>query len=202
LLARLGSLLIPGLVCCFLGACSTTRTAPDHAIEWNLHQDANSQLSQWKLQGKIGVKTSSKASSAYFNWTQADGDYHILLNGPLGQGATHIEGGEGHASLLQRGKPPRVSQSPEALIEQELGWHIPVSELFWWIRGLPAPNDQTVTVLNELGLLDELQQSGWQVNFSRYQQVNSYRLPGKLVMQRPELRVTLLISRWQPDEQP
>ena len=50
--------------------------------------------------------------------------------------------------------------------------------------------------LNEQGLLETLQQAGWQLSFSRYQTLDSHILPSKIRLQQGDITLTLLIKRW------
>jgi len=88
--------------------------------------------------------------------------------------------------------------SPEALLEEQLGWRLPVSHLVWWVRGLPAPDSKSTLSLDGDSRLATLDQDGWQVQYLSYTEQNGYWLPERLKLHGQDLDVTLVIKDWQP----
>ena len=199
---RLTKLLAAALMLAALGGCAT---APLPAIDnWNDYQSQLAQLQHWQLSGKLGVRMAANAAnskrggSAYLNWEQNPAAYAIRLSGPLGQGTTWIRGDDGGVSLEQAGQAAVRADSPEALVAQTLGWELPIGDLFYWVRGIPAPRAPIAQqAKHPSGSLAQLQQSGWQLDFSRYNAVGPWQLPGKIVAHRDGLRLTLIIKNWQ-----
>ncbi|MCP6330038.1 lipoprotein insertase outer membrane protein LolB, partial [Klebsiella pneumoniae] len=72
------------------------------------------------------------------------------------------------------------AESPEALLEEQLGWRLPVSHLLWWVRGLPAPASRSVVTLDGNSHLSRLEQDGWQVQYLSYVEQNGYSLPERI----------------------
>ena len=62
----------------------------------------------------------------------------------------------------------------------QLGWSIPVENLSWWVRGIQAPGQADQRTLGEGGSLSFLSQSGWDIEFGRYRDVQGFSLPLKL----------------------
>jgi outer membrane lipoprotein LolB len=87
--------------------------------------------------------------------------------------------------------------SPEALLEEQLGWKLPVSHLAWWVRGLPAPDSKSLTLDGD-SRLASLEQDGWQVEYLSYTEQNGYWLPERIKLHGTDLDVTLVIKDWQP----
>lgn len=88
--------------------------------------------------------------------------------------------------------------SAENLMESQLGWSLPVSNLLWWVRGLPAPDSAYQLQLNDDSLAHRLEQDGWQLEYVRYQTLeNDTRLPERIQLQGPQLQLTLLVKQWQ-----
>ncbi len=88
--------------------------------------------------------------------------------------------------------------SAEDLLEQQVGWRLPVEHLLWWVRGLPAPDSPSRLQLNPDSQLARLAQSGWTVEYSRYQQINGVSLPQRLQLSGYDMLLTLVITRWEP----
>lgn len=193
--------LFPLATALLIAALSGCANLPLPQIDnWDSYQARLGQLNQWHLSGKLGVRVlanNTSSGSAYLDWQQQPEDYAIRLSGPLGQGTTWIKGNASGVLLEQPGQPPLTANTPEQLIYQTLGWELPISDLFYWVRGIPAP--QTPIEKQEKtpsGSLAQLQQSGWQLAFSRYNTVGPWQLPGKIVAERDSVRLTLVIKNW------
>ena len=157
-------------------------------------------LQQWQVQGKLGIRVPGDSGSVYFNWKQGNDDFAIHLSGPLGQGSSWLHGNEHRVSLQQGNREPVYADNMEALMHSTLGWALPVSELYFWIRGIPAP-DIAVThqAYNDANRLVQLQQQGWQLTFERYRQTSNLHLPGKLIAKRDNIKLTFIIKNWTLD---
>lgn len=158
----------------------------------------NSSVQQWQLRGKIGIRNSRRANSAYLNWQQCDQRFDIRLSGPLGQGAAHLYGDNRSVTLADGESEPITAAEPEQLLYRQLGWQIPVSQLHYWVRGIPAPGQDYVATDNGF------QQAGWQLSYRGLSDTGNYQLPSRVIAEHPRLKVTLILSNWdlQPDCEP
>lgn len=164
---------------------------------WQAHREALEPIQEWVLQGKIGVRAPTESGSGTLYWEQQQDQYDIRLSGPLGRGATRIQGGPAGAVLDVAGQPPASASSAEALLEQQIGWRLPVDNLLWWVRGLPAPDSPSRLQLNPDSQLARLAQAGWIIEYSRYQQINGKQLPQRLQLSGHDILLTLVITRWE-----
>ena len=80
-------------------------------------------------------------------------------------------------------------------MQQQLGWRLPLSNLFYWMRGLPAPGNYQAD-FDRYGHLTLLSQMGWQVHYANYVSVGSVDLPQILELTQAELYVKIVIKRW------
>lgn len=88
-------------------------------------------------------------------------------------------------------------------MEDVIGWQVPVAGLQFWLRGLPAHKPQPTQLERDAeGALSHLQQQGWQVTYSRYELFDGWRLPSRILATRDDLRLTIVIKRWQLPELP
>jgi outer membrane lipoprotein LolB len=182
-----------------LSACATQAPlrVPADAGVWKAHQEAVSALHDWQAYGRIAVRTDEDGWSAGFDWKQTGDDYLIRLRGPFGQGAMELEGNTHGVWLKRAGRPAVFSIHPERLLEQESGWRLPITGLEYWLRGLPDQGSDAQPQLDADGRLASLQQSGWQIDYRRYQDVGQYTLPTRLELQRDGLRVKVLVDNWE-----
>lgn len=166
------------------------------------HQQALQHITHWELNGKLGIRTSAESGSASLKWAQQVADYQINLSGPLGQKRMIITGAANKVRLEQTGSEALEAKSAEALIKKAAGWTLPVAQLTYWVRGVPAPK-QRITHLqqNEAGLIAQLQQGGWSITYSNYKNYNhqgqAFSLPGKITAEHEDVRLILVIRAWQ-----
>lgn len=165
---------------------------------WKAHRAQLEPLDRWILQGKIGIRSPQESGSGTLFWLQQARYYDIRLSGPLGRGATRIQGDQNRTTLEVAGRPTVSASSAEDLVAQQIGWHLPVDQLLWWVRGLPAPDSASRLQLDSQSRLGRLSQSGWTVEYSRYQQVDGLELPQRLQISGHDLLLTLVITEWKP----
>jgi len=193
-------------VVCWLASCSTV---PKPAIVdasdnvqalWSEHQRQLAHYSQWSTKGRAALRSESDSGSATLTWQQDNASYHVRLAGPFGQGAVTIDGNNDSVSVHIAGQPAVVTNDAESLLLQHLGWAVPVSSLSYWLRGLPAPGQVDAIALNESGVLDQLKQQGWQVDYSAYRPLRGVKLPRKIQIKNDSLRLKLVLDRWRLGE--
>jgi outer membrane lipoprotein LolB len=162
-------------------------------------QDRNAilgSISDWQFRGRIAVKAGDEGFNGKFDWTQ-DGDaFDASVGGPLGVGTVRIEG-DGRSVILTDKDGARTRLDD---VEQELrwryGWTIPVESLRYWALGIPDPADPAITELDDESRLARLEQGGWIVQISRYQEAAGQSMPRILTATNRDTRVRMVIDRW------
>lgn len=153
-------------------------------------------LNHWQIKGKLAIKSPTFSGSARLHWTQQQDRYQIQLSGPLGQGAIRINGTANNVDLLKNGKIIAHANSAEALIKQQLGWQLPISLLYYWIQGIPAPDIAIDSQQYTEQQLVRLSQQEWSVEFLRYTSTDAGALPEKLTLKRDDIELHLVIRQW------
>ena len=155
-----------------------------------------SNLDHWELSAKLGIRTPQKAQSVSLKWQQFASNYSIKLQGPMGFGSATIDGNQQQATIKQGSKS--LTGNPDNLAAELLGAPLSIDALNWWIRGLASPNRPTASnrVIQENGRLGNLEQNGWQLQFSGYSKNGAYMLPKKISGRRGELSFKLVITQW------
>ena len=195
LLFPLFALLLAG--CAGLGPQESVE-GPGNAEDWKTHKALISHIDGWQISGKIGIRAPQDSGSGTLFWLQRQDYFDIRLSGPLGRGATRLTGRPDAVTLEVAGQGRFEAQSPEALVESQLGWQLPVSNLLWWIRGLPAPDSRSRISLDNNGRLATLQQDDWEVQYLAYEEENGLALPARIKLEGRSLQITLVIKDWQP----
>ena len=166
--------------------------------QWQAHKAQASQLNGWQISGKVGIRSPRESGSATLFWLQRQDYFDIRLAGPMGRGAARLTGRPGAVNLDAANQGQFQAESAEALLQQQLGWSLPVAHLFWWIRGLPAEDSKSRLTLDSESRLAKLEQDDWQVEYLSYVEQNGYWLPERMKLHGANLDITLVIKDWQP----
>lgn len=158
-------------------------------------------LGTWQLQGRVNARYKNESHTPRIRWQQNDMEYTIRLWGTLNVGATLITGQPGFVTFEQ-GRETSTASTPEALILEHLGYELPVSQLNYWIKGLPTPDEEHRMVLGEFNQLVSLEQAGWRMSYEDYRLYGSYSLPRRIEMSRDENNIRLVFFglNWTIDE--
>lgn len=190
------SLLMIGLL--VLGGCASTDVLqPTDSGYMQRHNHERSALTHWQMNGKIRIQTAERSDSANLLWQQNGQRYRIILSGPFGQSGATIQGDPYQVELLLPEDEHYQANTPEQLMQTYLGWDLPLSHLFYWVRTLPAPHLPYESSLNAQQQLAQLTQDGWVIQYDRYHEQLSPMLPGRMKIRKGELQLTLVISQWQ-----
>ena len=156
-------------------------------------------IPSWSLVGRISLDDGEQGGSGKLQWLVEPGNSELDFHGAMGRGAWHLQFGPEGAVLREANGDEQTAPGVSALIQDRMGWSIPVDALQWWVRGLTAPGSIENEKFDHDGLLVSLDQFGWNVEFSRYQSTGGMELPAKLNARRENYRVKLSISRWRMD---
>jgi outer membrane lipoprotein LolB len=164
---------------------------------WELHQAALASLQRWSITGRIAIQTEQEGWNATLHWDQDNENYTLRLISPLGQGTYQLHGNDHLVSLLTAENKIYQADNPEILLQQNLGWSVPVGGLKHWIKGIPEPgvNVENIFVDGD-GRMTDLQQSGWRISIIRYADFDGTQLPSKLFMQNNRLKLRIVIQDW------
>lgn len=155
-------------------------------------------LLNWSLTGKIGITTASDRINANLDWQQTLDQYRVQLSGPLGQGRVTIDGDPSQITITNKGET-LTGSSAQSLLQQQLGWSVPVEHFSYWAKGVISPLVGVTSMeYDDAGALSQIIQAGWTIDFSRYEIIDGWRLPSKLNAKTGQLSLVLVIKDWQP----
>lgn len=146
--------------------------------------------------GRISLKQDGRRESAGVRWvhgTQAD---EILILAPLGQTVARIRR-DGQAATLDASGKHYAAQDMEMLMQQVLGWQLPLSGMRYWVTALPFPGAENQIERGTNGQVSLLRQQGWEIFYTRYAAEDKDALPLRLTLKRDGMEVTLLIDEWE-----
>jgi outer membrane lipoprotein LolB len=181
----------------FLVACSEVPVRPDRGIDLDL-QNQREQIQSWKLNGRLSITSEKESGTVTFHWSQDDEAYLMSFNAPLGQGTFALRGGEEDGVYLLTAENNILhADNAETILQQTVGWHVPVSGFRYWVRGLQEPGiDMINQQVDDQGRITEMQQADWNISIKRYMDVDGLDLPGKIFMHNDHVKLKLIIQTW------
>lgn len=175
------------LLALLVAACTTPPPRPPSPLDLP---------DRWQAQGRLAVRAGDQAWHGTFAWQQEADRTRITLAGPLGQGSVHLRE-DAAGALLETGEGAAVQGTDtEALLEQQLGWTLPVRGLRYWITGRADPGRPATWRRDPPPGTVGLDQDGWTIVGDRFTAVDGGSVPQRVVLERADLRVRLVIDRW------
>lgn len=150
----------------------------------------------WVVEGRLAVRDGDDGGSGKLRWRTEPAGSRLDFHGALGRGAWRLRVSPDEAVLTLADGAEYRAVSVDRLIAEQIGWRVPVSELSWWIRGLAAPDGKARRSLGETGVLLDLQQAGWSIEFERYRLFGSELMPALVVARQGERQVKFAVRDW------
>lgn len=171
--------------------------AKNPELTWAQHQAKMRKVNTWLVKGKSGIISPKKSLTANLLYKKQAKKYLLRLSGPMGQGAVHIIGHPRQVVLQRSDGKKIIATNAHDLLMQEFGWDLPINNLDYWVRGLPAKTVVQNYTLNNYGYLKTLQQENWIVSFSDYQLIKKHAFPTRLTITSPGFKLKLVKLAWE-----
>ncbi|MDI3261939.1 MAG: lipoprotein insertase outer membrane protein LolB [Fulvimonas sp.] len=191
----------------FLAGCVPAvrmRGSPEDLAAQRARERQLAGVERWQVRGRLGVYDARGGGSGDFSWRQDGTRYEFTLHGPSLSGVDLRLRGDEHGALLEGDKRgPLRGRGAEALMQQALGWVVPLDELRAWLFGLRAPGGGPAEL--EFGadhLPARLRQDGWTVDYRAWDTDRQPPLPRKLFAEKPPYKVRLAIDAFELDAAP
>jgi outer membrane lipoprotein LolB len=165
---------------------------------WLTRRDQLRALDDWRMEGRIALNVGRKGYTGTVSWEQDGEALDFRFRGPFGFGGFRIHGGSDRLRVkTTRGDEFWVTD-PEEEMAERFGFSLPVYSMRYWILGVSDPALEADEAVNHEGFLEALEQSGWDVTFDRYETHHGEILPGRLVMEKDNIRIRVVTDGWEP----
>jgi outer membrane lipoprotein LolB len=185
--------------CAINQAPVSTQIAVPKYLTWQQRQTELNNLQTWTAEGSLSVTFDHKTDIAYFAWQQNAKNYGIDLHAPLNLKQLQLVGNDKQVTLWES-ETSISAPTPEALLKERLGWTLPIANLVYWIRGVPAPTSATTPIatqqLDNFNHLTHMQQQGWDIQYVDFQAINNIDLPHIIYLQTEGLKIKIVIKKW------
>lgn len=184
-----------------LGACSTITPPPAasttlHHLSWSERQQQLRTITAWNIRGALSITYNEKTDLTSFEWQKKQDNYFINIHGPMNVASTNIIGNQNQVVLQQASGKQIEAETAEELMQQQLGWSLPLNNLNYWIRGLPAPHINARSLFDSYNHIQNMTQHGWQITYADYGSFSGIDLPTKIYLTSPQLRAKIVIKQW------
>ena len=188
------------IVSFLLTSCAPPRPAQEpptnKVIPLEKRKAQTAKVASWEISGAMAAKNKTKGWSANMNWVQSGiNSYQIRLMGPLG-GGTVLINKTGNTITFQDGPKKVSSTNADELLLKQTGVRLPVNNLYYWVRGLPAPGGVQSEQHDKYNHLTQLKQSGYTVDFTKYTSINDIDLPSMIRLEGNGVMIKVVIKNW------
>ncbi|GEM_PF-102997 len=197
---RIGGLVVlaAGLL---LGACAPlpVRTAgtPEQLAAQAARERVLEARQDWNLHARFAASDGRNGGSGSLDWNQTGDRYVFVLRAPITGKTVRLEGGPDGAVLSGLDKTPLQGRDAESVLSEQFGWHVPVAQLAYWVRGLRAPGAPARLTFGADGLPATLDQDGWRIEYRDWYADRTPPMPRKVFASRDPYSVRVLIEQWQ-----
>jgi len=191
--AGAAALLLAG---CFNNIQPDTGGNSDQALRgWDARRAALQRLHAFTLQGRL-AESGLVSFGGALSWMQDGEEFQARFYGPLGVGAVAISGTSEDMEVRSKDGTTRT-RDPEAFMQQQFGWSLPLRGLRHWVLGLPAPESRVEALrLDESGRILALKQDGWELAYTEYQTVAGLELPRKFTISDSQRGFKVFVDQW------
>jgi outer membrane lipoprotein LolB len=189
-----GAALLLALVLPFAGCAIAPAPATSASAQaWAQRHDEMSRLEHWLLQARIA--SGRIGWSGNLHWRQSAGHFDIRVSGPLGSGVVQARGHLGEVEI-RTARETVVTREPEALLQQSLGWSLPLERLRYWALGVPYPDTPATVIYDSVGRLQVLEQDGWRLEYAEYGFYQHYELPRRFTLDNGANHFRVVVDDW------
>lgn len=153
------------------GCASVTPKGPSTS---NAATSVTAQTSR-AYQGRFAIQyndQNGQQRNAYGNfiWQETGDTVTLQLRNPLGQTLAVVTSSPASATLELPNKPPLTADNVSTLMQNALGFALPVEGLRYWLQPSPAPTSRARTEKDpdQPSRLKQITQDGWTIDYLAY----------------------------------
>lgn len=184
-----------------LAGCAATPPLPETPLPVAMPVVTTEAPRVFELGGRISVKYRELSSSGNLRWQHSPAHDDILLFSPLGQTVAQVIRDAAGVTLIDQDNKVHRAADAETLTQQLLGWRLPLSGLGSWVVGQAVPGGSHSVERDAEQRPTRLEQDGWRLDYSAWQTTQGRILPRKLILQREDLEIRLVVDEWMIPEQ-
>ena len=153
----------------------------------------------WQASGRMAIRDKNRGIGLNFDWkTLNNEEYELVLRTTGGRWVLKVR--PGFAELEGTKIGHLVDSEPGPLVEQALGWPLPVTLMQDWFRSLPGDQKARLRFAGDGSLLN-IRYDDWSIDYTRYEVISAgietdVLMPTRLEAERTPYLVRVLVSDW------
>ena len=174
---------------------------PEVQALWAEQRAAAAAHGEWDMYARAVLRRQGEAYNVAIRWRREfDGRFMMMLQAPFGQGVLRIDALESGIYRLRLPDGRALENTTaEALLDDVVGWSLPISGLESWVRGLPHSKADHSLLLDSSGRARSISQDGWTIEYLDYfAAADGPALPRRLRLGSDVFSLQLVIERWRP----
>lgn len=181
-----------------LAACAPAIVRPDAAL-LAAQSARETQLAgheTWTIRARLGVSDGHHGGSGSLVWVRRGSHFDFELQAPVTGRSFRLHGGPGQVQLDGLNQGSLYGSDARGLLQQAVGWQVPMPQLDYWVRGMRAPGSPAQLLFGTDGLPQRLGQDGWTVEYRDWYPDTNPAMPRRVFASRGDDRVRMVISSW------
>jgi outer membrane lipoprotein LolB len=133
-----------------------------------------------------------------FDWRETGDTVTLQLRNPLGSTLAIITSSPASATLELPNRQPLVADNVSTLMQNALGFALPLEGLRYWLQPSVAPTSKATTTPDpeQPSRLKEIQQDGWTIDYVAYAQAPATGVKRvNLAREEPPLGIKLVLDQ-------
>ncbi|KWE67687.1 outer membrane lipoprotein LolB [Burkholderia ubonensis] len=133
-----------------------------------------------------------------FDWQEYGDDVSLELRSPLGQTLAVVKSSPRTASLELPNRQPQFATDVDQLMQNTLGFSLPLAGLRYWLQPTPAPASPAATVRDaeDGARIKQIRQDGWTIDYLSYADAPATSVKRvNLVRATPPLDIKLVLDQ-------
>jgi outer membrane lipoprotein LolB len=133
-----------------------------------------------------------------FDWRETDSTVTLQLLNPLGQTLAVVTSSPAEATLELPNKQPLTADNVSTLMQQALGFALPVEGLRYWLQPSVAPTSRAHTTADpkDPQRLAQIEQDGWTIDYLAYADAPASGVKRvNLTREDPPLQIKLVLDQ-------
>ena len=145
-------------------------------------------------EARMSIRHEERGVSGKLLWRHALETDVVQLYSPFGQQIASIQRVNQTYYLLQNKQVILTTDKADALLQDHLGYTVPVAQLPSWLLGIPVASQFKQ---NQSSAYATITADGWALQYDGFLKVDRYLLPTKITATKGQTQIRLIIDRWQ-----
>lgn len=152
-------------------------------------------MKSWSLSGRLSLRNGKQSKLSLIKWQHNETEDLWVLSSLIGGTIAEISHSRGVTYIKEPKKHHKALGNQE--LAEAFGFIPPLKHLSYWVRGLADDSEGKQVLVREEYTTHGFKQHGWLVTLARYAREDGIILPSKVVMSRGDLKIIIVVDKWQ-----